>query len=201
MKFLALVLSSLMLFGCGGGGTETPLSAPVPTLEALLPNPVRNASTVFGANEIAIHVYQALYGQAPGNTMLASYVSQIGTGDGYAWAESMTANLDSMSDSAFSTLVLNNISLTPTSASQQTFDAMHEALMWYFQAMGVARRGTVVVQLSEILSNLEGDGSFGGVAILFNKQISANLAYSADSANTLASVVVPPSFETPPLPV
>jgi len=74
----------------------------------------------------------------------------------------------------------------------------------YLKAAGVANRGIVVVQLAEIISNLEGDttfGVYGAAATSFNKQASANLDYSTNAANTVASVVVPPAFQTPPSPL
>ena len=211
MKFFALVLSLLLLGSCGGGDTQVVAATPIKSLNAIFPHPVRNASTVSGSAEIAIHAYQALYGQAPNYTQLNDYRNQIGTSDGFTWANAIAASFSGMSDSAFSTLVLNNINVTPTSLTstslfgtgRQAYDALQVALADYLRAAGIANRGTVVVQLSEIISNLEGDttfGVYGAAATSFNKQVSANRDYSTNAANTVASVVVPPTFETPPSP-
>ena len=186
-------------------------ATPAKTLAAIFPHPVQKASTVFGSAEIAIHTYQALYGQAPGYTQLSGFMNQIGTSNGFTWANATVAPFNGLSDAAFSTLVLNNINVTPTSLTsttlfgtgRQAYDALQVALADYLRAAGIANRGTVVVQLSEIISNFEGEttfGVYGAAATSFNKQVSANRDYSTNTANTVASVVVPPAFQTPPSP-
>ena len=212
MKFFALVLSSLLMASCGGGDTQIVAETPAKTLAAIFPHPVRSASTVSGSAEIAIHTYQALYGQAPGYAQLTEYRNQIGASDGFVWAASMAASFNGRSDSDFSTLILNNMSITPTSLTtttlfgtgRQAYDALQAALADYLRAAGIANRGTVVVQMAELLSNMEVDttfGVYGAAATSFNKQASANLAYSTNTGNAVASVVVPPTFETPPSPL
>ena len=213
MKFFALVLSSLLLASCGGGDTQIVAATPVKSLNAIFPHPVRNASTVTGSAEIAIHTYQALYGKAPSYTQLSGYRNQIGTSDGFTWVASMVAFAPfyGMSDSDFATLVLNNLGITASGLTTSTVDtsvtgaiaytAIQGALRDYFSVTGVYSRGTVVIQLSEIISNLEGVDVYGTAAASLNKQVSANLDYSTNDANAVASVVVPPAFETPPSPI
>ncbi len=211
MKFFALVLSLLWLASCGGGDTQIVAATPIKSLNAIFPHPVRNASTVSGSAEVAIHTYQALYGQAPSYTQLSGFMNQIGTSNGFAWANAIAATFNGMSDSAFSTLVLNNINVTPTSLTsttlfgtgRQAYDALQAALADYLRAAGIANRGTVVVQLSEIISNFEGEttfGVYGAAATSFNNQVSANIDYSTNAANTVASAVIAPAFQTPPSP-
>jgi hypothetical protein len=104
------------------------------------------------------------------------------------------------------------MSMTPTSLTSTTLfgtgrqacDALQAALADHLTAAGIANRGTVVVQMAELLSNMEGDttfGVYGAAATSFNKQVSANIDYSTNPADTVASVVVPPAFETPPSPL
>ena len=196
----AVALVASLLVACGGSETQPVTATPIKSLNAIFPHPVQNASTVSGSAEIAIHTYQALYGQAPSYAQLSAYMSQIGTSDGFLWANAIAASFNGMSDSAFSTLVLNNISVTPTSLTStalfgtglQAYDALQAALADYLRAAGIANRGIVVVQLAEIISNLEGDATFGvyGVAATsFNKQVSVNLAYSTNTADTVAAAV------------
>jgi hypothetical protein len=212
MKFFALVLSSLLLAACGGGDNPIVVATPVKSLNAIFPHPVRSASVVAGSPEIALHAYQALYGQAPGYAQLNSYRNQIASSDAFTWANGIATPFNGMSDSDFSTLILNNISVTATSLTttplfgtgRQAYEALQAALADYLKAAGLANRGTVVVQLAEIISNLEIDttfGVYGAAAASFNKQVSANLSYSTNAANAVASVVIPPMFETPPLPL
>jgi len=42
--------------------------------------------------------------------------------------------------------------------------------MWYLGAAGMASRGTVTIQLSEIISDLVGDAVWGADAAAFNAQ-------------------------------
>jgi len=211
MKVIALILCTVLLASCGGGDTQIVAATPAKTLAAVFPHPAQNASTVFESTEIAIHTYQALYGKAPGYAQLSGYKNQIGTSDGFAWAASMVASFNGMSDSDFSTLILNNMSITPTNLTstarfgtgRQAYDALQVALADYLRAAGIANRGTVVVQMAELLSNMEVDttfGVYGTAATSFNKQTSANHAYSTNAANTVASAVVPPTFDAPPSP-
>ena len=195
MKFLAIFFCSLALIACGGGVGDLPVAA----IKAV-PQPVRAASVVTGGNKVAVHVYQALYGQAPSNVQLSSFLAQIGTGDGFTWASSIASNFNNLSDSALSTLVLNNINITPTSltatatfgTSLQAYTALQRALADYFGSVGIGNRGIVIVQLAEIMSNLEVDtqfGVYGGAAIAFNKQVAANYTYGSNAANLAAAAV------------
>ena len=170
-----------------------------------------NIATAAGGVELVIHLYQALYGKAPSYAQLNAFRNQVGISNGFSWAASMVAPFNGMSDSDFATLVLNNLGITASSLTISTvvtsvtgaiaYTAIQGALRDYFSVTGVYSRGTVVIQLSEIISNLEGVDVYGTAAASLNKQVSANLDYSTNAANAVASVVVPPAFETPPSPL
>ena len=163
------------------------------------------ASQITGSSEIAVHVYQALYGQAPSNPLFDSYVTQIGTSDGFAWAAQMVAGFSTVSDSNFATLVLQNMGITASTLTQSTIDptvtpavayaALHDALAAYFTATGVASRGTVVVQLSEIISNLAATTDvYGAAATAYNFQAMADFTYASNPAHLVPGL--PPSGQT-----
>ncbi|MEI7815978.1 MAG: hypothetical protein WCI45_02190 [Desulfuromonadales bacterium] len=209
MRFLAVLFCSVILGGCGGGGNESVVSIPVPVVKAAIPSPVKKAATVTGANEIAIHTYQALHGQAPNNAMLIEFVNQIGASDGFAWAATMIEPFRAMSDSEFSSLVLKNLGITATSLTTSTIDtsvtgaiayaAIQGALRDYFAWTGVQSRGTVVIQLSEIVSNLEGADVYGAAAIAFNaKAINdyGNIATYSVPVD-ISKITYPDSYQTP----
>ena len=190
----SLTLAAILLAACGGG--EQP---PIATITANRPQAVRAAS-VGGGQRLAIRVYQALYGQAPGNAQLSDFHSQIGTGNGFTWANSVASSFNNLSNTALSTLVLNNISITPTSlastaafgTSLKAYTALQGALADYFGWAGMDSRGIVIVQLSEIISNLEIDtqfGVYGNAAATFNRQTSANLNYSSNPANIISATL------------
>ena len=209
MRFLAVLFCSVILGGCGGGGNESVVSIPVPVVKAAIPSPVKKAATVTGANEIAIHTYQALYGQAPSNAMLIGFVNQIGTSDGFAWAATMIEPFRAMSDSEFSSLVLKNLGITATSLTTSTIDtsvtgaiayaAIQGALRDYFAVTGVQSRGTVVIQLSKIVSNLEGADVYGAAAIAFNAKAINDYGNTATYSVPvdISKITYPDSYQTP----
>ena len=159
------------------------------------------ASQITGSSEVAVHVYQALYGQAPGNALYTSYIAQIGSTDGFAWANQMASGFSSLSDSAFATLVLGNMGISATTLTASTIDAtvtgavaytaLQGALTNYLTAAGLASRGTVVAQLSEIVSNLAGTTDvYGAAATTYNTQALAdfNHATTAGSVSGVAAL-------------
>ena len=202
MKLTASVFAAVAVFvtACGGGA-DVPISAAQPNiLQQLQAAKPTKMAALQGTNGIAINLYQALYGKAPSNPMLVGYVNQIGTSDSYAWANGMAASFSSMSNSDFSTMVLNNISITPTSlnltatfgTSAKAYNALQSALADYFNAAGLAQRGTVVLQLATILAGMENEtqfGVYGNAAIAFNKQTAANNSYSSNAANAVSATV------------
>ena len=161
------------------------------------------AKYLSGSQAIAINVFQALNGQAPSNTLLTSYVTNIGTSNGYAWANSLTPGA-STTDSAFATRLLTNLGITATTLNAttawpvpaDTYTALQTQLTAYLTAAGVANRGTVVVQLADIVSNLEGDGVYGTVATTYNAQAYADFTYASNTANTAPGTPVAASGTT-----
>ena len=159
------------------------------------------ASQITGSSEVAVHVYQALYGQAPGNALYTSYIAQIGTTDGFAWANQMASGFSTLSDSDFATLILGNMGIsattlttstvTPTVTGAIAYAALQGAVANYLTSVGVASRGTVVAQLSEIVSNLAGTTDvYGAAATTYNTQALAdfNHATTAGSVSGVAAL-------------
>jgi hypothetical protein len=188
MKYLVAVLCAILLSACGGGES--------PAFTSNSPLPFRLASPVSGDPEVALHLYQALYGKAPGYAQLNTFKNQIAANGAVAWANSTAASFDSLSNSAFAALVLNNISITPTSLTattlfgtpRQAYDGLVGGFVEYLNYVGIANRGVVAAQLSEIISNLEIDtqfGVYGGAAVALNKQIGLNSTYSSNAANAV----------------
>ena len=203
MKYLTAVLCAVFLAACGGGEP--------PPVSANIPLPFRLASPINGDPEVALHLYQALYGRAPSYAQLNTFKSQIAASGAVAWANSTAAGLSNLSNSAFATLVLNNISITGTSLTgtalygtpQQAYDGLLGGFVEYLNYVGIANRGVVAAQLAEIISNLEVDtqfGVYGSAAVSFNHQTEANLAYASDSTHTVDGIVMYPYFVTPPAP-
>lgn len=189
------LLAVLFISACGGGAA--------PTATVSVPTPSRLASTVSGDTEIAMHLYHALHGKAPGFEQLRTFKSQIAANGAAAWANSLAAEKSALSNTEFAGLVLFNIgvthkNLTGTTAfgsPLQAYFGLLGGFVQYLDLVGPANRGVVAAQLTKIISNLEVDSQFGvyGVAATaLNKQITANYAYSNDPKNTTDGVVPSP---------
>ena len=203
MKLATILLAASVLTACGGGA-DGPVAIAKPNIlqQLQVAKPVKMAA-LQGANGKAIWLYQALYGKAPSNAMLVSYVNQIGTSDGSTWADAMAADLKAMSNADLAALVLNNISVAPATLNttatfgtgQQAYDALKSALTDYFNWTGITRRGTVVLQLATIIAGMEGEtqfGVYGNAAVAFNKQSTANLNYAVVATNQQSAKVAVP---------
>lgn len=204
-----LILTITLLSGCGGGGDDVVQEAPSKLSHtSILSEGKRAQSAPASPTTTVARVYQAVHGKALGNAAFTSAVAQIGSGSGFDWANQQAAAKASLSNAAFATLVLNNMSITSSSllptasfgTAQQAYDALQKALTDYlavYAANGVDR-GTIVVQLSSIIAGLEVDttfGVYGAAATAFNRQIAANVAYSSLASNTADQAVSqqPPS--------
>ena len=148
-------------------------------------------------------VYQSLFGKAPSSATLNDSLARLGlNGTAFDWAKAEALGLSALSDSAFSTLVLNNMSITNKSliatpafgTSQQVYDALQQALTDYLTWVGNANRGIVVAQMAQIMAGFEGEttfGVYGAAATAFNRQVSSDLAHSINTQNTNDVVAVP----------
>jgi len=96
-------------------------------------------------------------------------------------------------DSAFATQVMTNLGLTAAVIGQAAYDALQPALAAYVNSVGVANRGVVVVQLSQIVAGLTGDATFGAAAVNLNTAAASAYTYSTTAANTTdgAITVIP----------
>jgi len=151
----------------------------------------------------AQRVHQALFGKAQSSAAFSESLSTIApSGSAFDWAKVEASGLSALSDSAFSTLVLNNMSINNTSltatatfgTSQQAYDSLQQALADYLGAAGKASRGIVVAQLAQIIAGFEGEtvfGVYGAAATAFNRQVASDLAHSINTQNTTEVVVVP----------
>lgn len=194
MKVPLAIFFAALLASCGGG--ESP--APVSTAPLIF----RLASPVSGDTETALHLYQALYGKAPSYTQLNTFKSQIAANGPVAWVNASAGSFSNLSNTAFASLVLNNISVTPTTLTattsfgtpQQAYDSLLAGFADYLNFVGTGNRGVVAAQVAKIISGLEVDtqfGVYGGAAVALNKQIAANVGYSTNPANLTDSVVQP----------
>ncbi|MFZ4699253.1 MAG: FG-GAP repeat domain-containing protein [Candidatus Methylumidiphilus sp.] len=196
MKLLSLSLSSLILVACGGG-TAPVASPPAPFIMASVPVATRKATTVTGGNAVVIHMYQALYGMAPSNALVLDYAFQANN-DASTFVRNLTDRFATTSHADLAKLVLDNLGVTPTSVpainakGESEYALLLDAVRQIFGAFPTMR-GQVILNMTNLLTGLENDATYGAAASTYTAQTSANFSYSSRSASEISAVVKPPS--------
>ena len=133
----------------------------------------------------AIHMYQALYGQAPGNPFYTAYLTEITATSDSAFAFGLAANFAKVPDIVLAKQVLNNLSINTTTVNAISYGLLEDALVIFFGVYPTAR-AQVILNLTNLLAPLESDAVFGPAATTYNLQATANFSYSVNPANTSA---------------
>ena len=144
------------------------------------------------ANGIVIHMYQALYGQAPSNAMLIDYSAQA-SADPSAFAAMLASSFAKTSDPDLALLVLTNLGVNTTSTNSTSYGVLLDAVGKLFAGWGQSARGQIILNMTNLLTNLESDGAYGSAAVSFNNQASLNTAYALNLENTVPKIVVRPT--------
>lgn len=182
MKLLFVALSSLTLVACGGSDPQDAAATPG------VPSAVLKTGKPTGAGAIAVHMYQALYGKAPSYALMMDYSAQA-TSDASALAKSLTSAFASTSHADLAKLVLDNLGVTATSVKavnakgQSEYAILLDAVQQIFAAFPTMR-GQVILNMTNLLADLEADATYGGAAVGYNNQASANQTYATNPANT-----------------
>jgi hypothetical protein len=186
-----------------GGGTEPIASPPTPFIMASVASPVKKATTVSGGNGVVIHMYQALYGMAPSNALLLDYAFQANN-DAAVFVRNLTDRFATTSHSELAKIVLDNLGVT--AATVPAINAKGEGeyallLDAVKQIFGVfpTMRGQVILNMTNLLVGLEGDSTYGGAAIAYNKQAANNFSNTATYSvpTDLSKITYPHSYQTP----
>ncbi|MBK7509901.1 MAG: hypothetical protein IPI16_18010 [Comamonadaceae bacterium] len=118
----------------------------------------------------------ALYGDSYVLTP-AEFAVQLGsaTANSGAYSNSIAAPFSTpATTTAYVTLVLGHMGIDNP--------ALHQAVVDYMDAAGIANRGIVTFQIGQILSNLTLDGTYGAAANAWNAEVTANFAEWTGSA-------------------
>ena len=187
MKILAVTLLTLGLVACGGGDLQdTPASIGVPSATA-------KAAKLSGGAGVALHMYQALYGKAPSYALMTDYTAQA-TANASAFANTLTSPFANTSHTALAKLVLDNLGVTAStvkavnSKGESEYTLLLDAVQQIFGAFPTLR-GQVILNMTNLLADLEADGTYGAAAVVYNNQAAANQAYALNAANTSPAVV------------
>jgi S-layer protein len=150
------------------------------------------ASQLTNGPAVAIQVYQALFGKAPSYALYNSYVAQVTTTSPSAFAADLASGFANTTSAALALQVLTNLGVTATTVTQTgSYAALLSAVEQVFTAYGPASRGQIILNLTNILANLEGDATYGVAATAFNAQALADFTYATNTANTVPGVVTP----------
>lgn len=136
-------------------------------------------ATIFGNPAVAIGLYQAFYGKAPANATYVNNVALAAQNGPSALAAAIGGNFAATPAADLAKLVLANLSIS--NATLET------ALGQIFTAYPAGARGQIVLNLTNLLSGLESDATYGAAAKAYNVTVAANNAYSSSAANTTDS--------------
>lgn len=110
----------------------------------------------------------------------------------------VSSSQSALSSTAYSTAVMANLGLTEAVIGKAAYDALLPALAAYVDAVGVANRGVVTVQLAQIVAGLTTDATYGKAATNLSNASASAYAYSSNAANTTSKAI---NVTTEPAPV
>ncbi len=154
---------------------------------------------LLGNSATVLQLSQAFYGVAPSYASYTTNLAYVGANGNtlYAAAIAQQNQFASLSDAAFSQLLITNLGLTAFGTGA-TVD-LQTALTAYITANEVGAtntasvRGTIALQLASLLSGLEGatgvQAVYAPAAVAFNAQQTNAYVYSTNTANTSPAVV------------
>lgn len=151
---------------------------------------------IFGAPATAIQLYQAFFGAAPSNPLFMNYTSVIGASSPIAFALTLGNQFATVSDADLAARVLTNLGITSTTVPAASYTALLSALTQAFAAFPT-QRGIVVLNLTNILTSLENDVTFGAVAQVFNQSVTASYIYASNPLNTQTQTIGTITTTTP----
>lgn len=136
-------------------------------------------ASIFGNPAAVVQLNQALFGNAPGNAKFENQLAQANATSAIAFARQLGQTV-ATGNEALATSILANLGIV--NATLQT------ALVQAFAAFP-NDRGVVVLNLTNILTTLEGNAVYGAAAAQFNSQVATNFQYSNNPVNTSDSAV------------
>ena len=136
-------------------------------------------ASIFGNPAAVVQLNQALFGIAPGNGKYTNQLDQANAVGAIPFARQLGQTVAATNE-ALAATVLANVGIV--NATLQT------ALVQAFAAFP-NDRGVVVLNLTNILTTLEGNAVYGAAAAQFNAQVATDFQYSTNSVNTSDSPI------------
>lgn len=136
-------------------------------------------ASIFGNPAAVVQLNQALFGIAPGNGKYTNQLDQANAIGAIPFARQLGQTVAATNE-ALAATVLANVGIV--NATLQT------ALVQAFAAFP-NDRGVVVLNLTNILTTLEGNAVYGAAAAQFNAQVATDFQYSTNAVNTTDSPI------------
>ena len=151
------------------------------------------ALSLLNTNEVQVaRLVKALYNAAPGYTFMTNFSGYAAAKGMNGLAEGLVADFASNSNATLAAAVATNVGLTGAALTAAT-----AYLQGQFEFYGATKRGQVILDAVNGLSNLTADATYGSAATAFNDTIATSVAYSSNSSNnsttlaTLQAAIVP----------
>lgn len=150
------------------------------------------AKQIFGNPATVLQVLEAFFGVAPSNAVYTDNLAFLASNGDFVYSNAIANNFRDVSNGVLANRVLTNLGITPTTVNPTAYSALLSALGEAYAAFPQAR-GQVTLNLTNILTGLEGNATYGAVASVFNDVITASATYSSNPANTQSADIQAPS--------
>ena len=151
------------------------------------------ALSLLNTNEVQVaRLVKALYNAAPGYTFMTNFSGYAAAKGMNGLAEGLVADFASNSNATLAAAVATNVGLTGAALTAAT-----AYLQGQFEFYGATKRGQVILDAVNGLSNLTADATYGSAATAFNDSVATSVTYSSNSSNnstvlaTLQAAAVP----------
>ncbi len=130
-------------------------------------------------------VVEALFSAAPGNTYLNSFLDEVQQSSIESFSNNfINTYFSSYSNYELSQRIIDNLRVpneflrdTATNYFSSSFDSQDD-------------RGTVLIDLLDLLATLESDSTWGDTAELFNATVEASVIFSQSPNNTTTNIAI-----------
>lgn len=138
-------------------------------------------ATIIGNPAVVTGLYQAFNGKAAGYNTYVNNLAYAAQNGPAAYAAEIGKGFANVPAATLAASVLTNVGISNAT--------LQDALVQIFTAYPVSARGQIVLNLVNLLTNLEGDATFGAAATAWNQLVGSNNAYSNNPTNVADAIV------------
>lgn len=149
-------------------------------------------AALLGHPATVIALVDAFYDRAPAHARYDNHLGYLQAHGESAYAEALAAGFAQVGNEALAAHVLHNMGLAAPTVPRASYDALEAALAQALAAYPTSR-GQVILNLTKILPQLEGDATFGAAAAAYNGQQYAAYVVATDPDSVSDRAVAPAS--------